>query len=97
MPMDGGDEPPARRLGGTGGSSHALRAASIGRVLEVISFDRGLSQAEAARRTGLSRATVGNLVAERRRRGLIDGGVAGFSGRRSAARRSDASVQFAQG
>ena len=97
MPMDGGDEPPARRLGGAGGSSHALRAANPGWVLEVISSDRGLSHAEAARHTGLPRATVSNLVAERRRRGLIHGGVPGLSGRRSAARRSDASVQLAQG
>ncbi len=40
-------------------------------ILEVISSDDGLSQAEVARRTGLSRATVSNLVAELRRRGLV--------------------------
>jgi hypothetical protein len=46
-----------------GGALRALREANIRRVLEVISTDGGLNQAAVARRTGLSRATVSNLVA----------------------------------
>jgi predicted NBD/HSP70 family sugar kinase len=51
------------------------------RVLEVISGIGGLSQAEVARRTKLSRATVSNLVAELRRRGLVRDGMEGLRGR----------------
>ena len=51
------------------------------RVLEVISIDGGLSQAEVGRRAGLSRATVSNLVAELRRRGLVRESPAGLGGR----------------
>ncbi len=50
-------------------------------ILEVISSDDGLTQAEVARRTGLSRATVSNLVAELRRRGLVRAGDRGLGGR----------------
>jgi predicted NBD/HSP70 family sugar kinase len=71
---------PSRR---SGGALRALREANIRRVLEVISTDGGLNQAEVARRTGLSRATVSNLVAELRRRGLVRGGAAGLGGRGS--------------
>jgi xylose isomerase len=45
------------------GALRALREANIRRVLEVISTDGGLNQAAVGRRTGLSRATVSNLVA----------------------------------
>jgi predicted NBD/HSP70 family sugar kinase len=55
----------------------------MGRVLDVISAECGLTQAEVARRTGLSRATVSNLVAELRRQGLVRGDVAGLGGRGS--------------
>ncbi len=66
-----------------GGALHDLREANLRRILEAVSLDHGLSQAEVARRTGLSRATVSNLVAELRRRGLIGPGEAGLSGRRT--------------
>jgi predicted NBD/HSP70 family sugar kinase/DNA-binding CsgD family transcriptional regulator len=65
-----------------GGALHDLREGNLRRILEVVSIDPGLSQAEVARRTGLSRATVSNLVAELRRRGFIGPGEAGISGRR---------------
>jgi predicted NBD/HSP70 family sugar kinase len=66
-----------------GGALHDLREGNLRRILEVVSADRGLSQADVARRTGLSRATVSNLAAELRRRGLIGAGEAGLSGRRT--------------
>ena len=62
------------------GALHALREGNLQRILGVISGSEGLSQAEVARRTQLSRATVSNLVAELRRRGLLrlaDGGPGG--------------------
>ena len=70
--------PPRRR---PGGALHALREDNIRRVLEVIGIDGGLSQAEVGRRAGLSRATVSNLVAELRRRGLVRESPAGPGGR----------------
>lgn len=66
-----------------GGALHDLREGNLRRILEVVSSDRGLSQADVARRTGLSRATVSNLAAELRRRGLIRAGETGLSGRRA--------------
>jgi predicted NBD/HSP70 family sugar kinase/DNA-binding CsgD family transcriptional regulator len=66
-----GNGAPRRR---PGGALHGLREGNLRRILEVISGDGGLSQAEVARRTGLSRATVSNLVGELRRRGLIHAG-----------------------
>lgn len=41
------------------------------RILEAIRSNAGLTQADVARRTELSRATVSNLVAELERRGLV--------------------------
>ena len=83
IPAGDGDETSASPSRWPGGTLHALREENIRRVLEVISTEGGLSQAEVARRTGLSRATVSNLVAELRRRGLVRGDVAGLSGRGS--------------
>ncbi|MGD0371485.1 MAG: ROK family transcriptional regulator [Candidatus Dormibacteria bacterium] len=54
-----------------GGALRALRETNLRRILEAISRDGGVSQAEVARRTDLSRATVSNLVGELRRRGLV--------------------------
>jgi predicted NBD/HSP70 family sugar kinase len=53
------------------GALRSLREANLRRIVEVISRDGGLSQAEIARRTELSAATVSNLVAELRKRGLV--------------------------
>ncbi len=80
---DGGDATTASPLRWPGGALRALREANLGRVLEVISTEDGLSQAEVARRTGLCRATVSNLVAEMRRRGLVRGDTARAGGRAS--------------
>ncbi|HXZ99691.1 MAG TPA: ROK family transcriptional regulator [Candidatus Binatia bacterium] len=54
-----------------GGALRALRESNLRRILSVIRDDGGVSQAEVARRTQLSRATVSNLVGELRRRGLV--------------------------
>lgn len=83
IPIDDADGTSASRSRWPGGALHALREANIRRVLEVISTEGGLSQAEVARRTGLSRATVSNLVAELRRQGLVRGDAAGLGGRGS--------------
>jgi predicted NBD/HSP70 family sugar kinase/DNA-binding CsgD family transcriptional regulator len=53
------------------GALRGLREGNLQRILEAISGDPGLSQAEVARRTELSRATVSNLVAELQRRGQV--------------------------
>jgi predicted NBD/HSP70 family sugar kinase len=53
------------------GALRSLREANLRHIVEVISRDGGLSQAEVARRTELSAATVSNLVAELRNRGLV--------------------------
>jgi len=57
--------------GHPGGALRALREANLRRILTVIRNDSGMTQADVARRTELSRATVSNLVAELRRRGLV--------------------------
>jgi predicted NBD/HSP70 family sugar kinase len=54
-----------------GGALRALRESNLKRILDAISTDGGVSQADVARRTGLSRATVSNLVGELQRRGLV--------------------------
>lgn len=62
------------------GALQALRERNLQRILELISERAALTQAEVARKTQLSRATVSNLVAELRRRGLVrlaDGGLSG--------------------
>jgi predicted NBD/HSP70 family sugar kinase len=64
---DGQGSRPRRR----GGALQGLRDANLRRILEVISSQRGLIQAEVARRTELSPATVSNLVGELRQRGLV--------------------------
>jgi predicted NBD/HSP70 family sugar kinase/DNA-binding CsgD family transcriptional regulator len=62
------------------GALQGLRDANLQRILGVIGSQGGLSQAEVARRTDLSPATVSNLVGELRQRGLVrtrDGGPGG--------------------
>ena len=83
IPVDDGDATSASPSRWPGGALHALREANLRRVIEIISTEGGLTQAEVARRTGLSRATVSNLVAELRRQGLVRGDVAGLGGRGS--------------
>jgi predicted NBD/HSP70 family sugar kinase len=64
-----------------GGALRALREGNLQRILVAIRNDGGLSQAEVARRTALSPATVSNLVAELKRRGLVRRGERRSDGR----------------
>lgn len=56
------------------GSLSGLREANTNRVVEVLRLHGGVSQAEIARFTGLSAATVSNIVGDLRRRGVVRGG-----------------------
>ncbi|MGA2284180.1 MAG: ROK family transcriptional regulator [Candidatus Dormibacteria bacterium] len=67
----GGEPTVDARTPRPGGALRALREANLRRILEAISRDSGMSQADVARCTDLSRATVSNLVGELRRRGLV--------------------------
>jgi predicted NBD/HSP70 family sugar kinase len=53
------------------GSPAALRGANRQRVLDVLARDGAVSQTELARRTGLSRATVFNIVGDLREAGVV--------------------------
>jgi predicted NBD/HSP70 family sugar kinase len=65
------------------GSQGALRAQNVHRVLDVLADGGGCTQAELSRRTGLSRATVSNIV-----RTMVDDGLATASPTTSSGRRA---------
>ncbi|WP_207974589.1 ROK family transcriptional regulator [Parafrankia sp. BMG5.11] len=65
------------------GSQSSLRAANRDRVLGVLRREGSLAQAEIARLTGLSPATVSNIVGELRESGDVDARPAVSGGRRA--------------
>jgi predicted NBD/HSP70 family sugar kinase len=69
----------------TPGSQASLRQANEHRVLDVLRLHGSLAQAEIARLTGLSPATVSNIVARFRTTGLVDVAPAVSGGRRAVA------------
>ncbi|HEU5034343.1 MAG TPA: ROK family transcriptional regulator [Mycobacteriales bacterium] len=64
------------------GSPHALRQANQQRLLRALREDGAASQSELARRTGLSRGTVFNIVRDLERAGVIRLGEGREGGRR---------------
>lgn len=69
------------------GSLTGLREANTHRVVDVLRLHGSVSQAEIARRTGLSPATVSNIVGDLRRRGVLQA-----SGDRPSGRAVDVSL-----
>jgi predicted NBD/HSP70 family sugar kinase len=67
----------------TPGSQASLREANERRVLEVLRAEGRLTQAEIARRTGLSPATVSNIVGQLRAAGTVEVSPTSAGGRRA--------------
>lgn len=67
----------------TPGSQASLREANARRVLDALRVSGSLTQAEIARRTGLSPATVSNIVGQLRASGTVDVSPTSSGGRRA--------------
>lgn len=81
----------------TPGSQSALRATNRRRVLEHVVRDGSPTQAEIARQTGLSAATVSNIVRALTEEGLVELTATVSSGRRAQAVRISRSTGLAAG